>query len=178
MPGRLSLAFLVVIAKARWTENWWHARIKVRSLLCEYRVMQGMDNGFPSCSPPKWQPSRRCVDDKVISSLALLKRSQEGCGLHTASLGIPLWVLILVGKVIWCQILQVLMSIGFTNILSIVHLPFLSLMDYLIIACKGVDHPRELGKNAVVELICHCIMSSRECPPCKIPWWSWLGIPE
>ena len=60
-------------------------------------------------------------------------------------------MLVVVGKVIWCQILQVFKSIGFINILSIVYLPFLSLMDYLIIACKGVGHPRELSKNAVVE---------------------------
>ena len=176
MPDRLSSAFLIVIAKARWTENWQYARMKVRSLLCEYRVMQGMDTGFPSFSPPKWPPSRICVGDEVISSLALLQRHWEGCGLHTASLGIPLWVLVLLGKVIWYQILCVFESIGFINILSIVYLPFLSLMDDLIIACKGVCHPRKLGKNAVVELICHWIVSSMEGPLCEVLWWSWPGI--
>jgi len=50
------------------------------------------------------------------------------------------------------------------NIVRIVSLPFLSFMDNLVIACKGVGHPRELGKNALVELI-HCfIASSMGCP--------------
>ena len=35
----------------------------------------------------------------------------------------------------------------------IMTLPFLSPMDNLVIACKGVGHPKELGKNAAVELI-------------------------
>ena len=70
--------------------------------------------------------------------------------------------------------MQVFRSIACIKILSIVFLPFLSFMHNLIIACKGVGHSRELGKNAVVELI-HCfIASSKDCPLCEVPWWSWL----
>ena len=87
--------FLFVIAEARWTENWWHARMNVRSLLCEYRVMHGIDPDFPPCSPPKLQPSRTCVEDRVISSLALLQRPWEWYRLYIALLGIPLWMLVL-----------------------------------------------------------------------------------
>ena len=59
-------------------------------LLCKYRVMQGMDTGFPSCSPPKLQLSRTCMEDNVISGLALLQMPQEGYRLYTALLGILL----------------------------------------------------------------------------------------
>ena len=70
--------------------------------------------------------------------------------------------------------MQVFRSIA--CILIIVSLPFLSLMDNLVIVCKGVGHSRELGKSTVVELIHWFIAGSKDCLLCEVLWWSWLRI--
>src|SRR5258706_9604277 len=130
-----------------------------------------MSIGFPSCSPPKMQPSRTCMEVQVISSLVPLQRPWEGSKSCRSITGLPSCVPVSLWNANLCQILQIFRSITYISILSIVFLHFLSLMDDLIITCKG--HPRELGKHAVVELIHYFIVDSMDC---EVPWWSWLRI--
>jgi hypothetical protein len=71
---------------------------------------------------------------------------------------------------------QVFRRIICIDIVNIVSLPFWGLMDHFVITGKGVDCPRELGKNAMVDLIHSFMVCSEDCTFCEEVWWLWLRI--
>jgi hypothetical protein len=79
-------------------------------------------------------------------------------------------------KSIWCQSVQAFRRIICIDIVNIGSLPFWGLMDHFVITGKGVDCPRELGKNAMVDLIHSFMVCSEDCTFCEEVWWLWLRI--
>ena len=101
------------------------------------------------------------MEVQVISGLIPLQRPWEGSKLCSSITGHPtLSARFPFGKA-FGQSLWVFRSITCIHILNIVPLPFLRLMDGLVLPCQGVGNPRELGKNTVVEPIHYFIASSK-----------------
>src|SRR5258706_7655983 len=91
-----------------------------------------------------------CMEVQVIINLVPLQRPWEGPRLHRSITGPPTLSASLPLTANWCQSLQVFRSIACIGIFNIVPLPFLSLMDNLVIACKGVGHTENLASMLCV----------------------------
>src|SRR5258706_11229219 len=79
--------WLLLIVIANW-ELMACKRMKVRSLLCEYRVMRGMNTGFCHVHLPKCDPQGH-VEARVISSLVPWQRPWEVSKLRSNITGHP-----------------------------------------------------------------------------------------
>ena len=117
-----------------------------------------------------------CVEVQVVSSQVPLQRPCEGSKLGNSitehlilsahfPLGNPFGVRVQIFRRVTC-----------IDILTIVTLPFCSLMDNCVTLCKGVDCLRELGRMLWLTPI-HCFtVCSEGCPFCEETWWLWLSI--